>query len=87
MSNDYNVGVRLDFSNDRGSLMALKRAVSEQEQVVRFFMRRDEMNAEVHLVDGDTASVRYSPITINANRTLKCLWDLLYSDPPVSLLP
>lgn len=59
---------------------ALYGRLLDAEQIWRFFCRRDEMNAEVHLADGETANVRYSPITIAAERVAGWLSKLYYGE-------
>lgn len=60
---------------------ALSDRILDVEQIWRYFCRRDEMNAEVHLVDGKHAKVRYSPITIAAERLAGYLTQLYYGEP------
>lgn len=57
---------------------ALAIRLRDAEQMWRYFCRRDEMNAEIHLGDSPTASVRYSPITIAAERVVGYLALLYY---------
>lgn len=53
----------------------------DAEQVFRYFVKRDSMNAEVHLEDHEKGlSIRYSPITIAAERILGWLWREAYGD-------
>lgn len=54
--------------------------VNDAEIVYRFFLRRDEMNAEVHST-GFTR-VRYSPITLAAERVLNSLYQERYKYEP-----
>lgn len=58
---------------------ALTSRLLDAEQIWRYFSRRDEMNAEIHL-EGDRpmANVRYSPITIAAERVVGYLARLYY---------
>lgn len=56
---------------------ALADRLLDAEQLWRFFCRRDEMNAEVHL-EGEHRNVRYSPITIAAERVAGYLARLYY---------
>jgi hypothetical protein len=61
--------------------------VDDAEIMLRYFMKRDEMNAETHNEGhGNGATVRYSPITIAANRVLNWLYSDLYEDVPISFL-
>jgi hypothetical protein len=68
----------------------LKHAVFYAEQQLRFFMKRDEMNAEVHLntpIDLTRgANVRYSPITYAAQMLVSFLWQQLYVDQPLPII-
>lgn len=80
----------------------LMRMVIYAEQSLRFFMKRDEMNAEVHMntpigfdgnmneteynVSGRTAKVRYSPIAYAASMLVTYLWQKLYKEVPRPIL-
>lgn len=68
----------------------LKQSVFYAEQSLRFFMKRDEMNAEVHLNTPNDltkgANVRYSPITYAAQMVVQFLWQQLYIDQPLPLI-
>jgi hypothetical protein len=60
----------------------------DAEQIFRYFVKRDSMNAEVHLDDHERGlNVRYSPITIAAERVLGWLWVEAYGTtrPPPSI--
>lgn len=59
------------------SAASLQDRLLDAEQMWRYFCRRDEMNAEVH-ADGVAAKVRYSPITIAAERVAGWLSQLYY---------
>jgi hypothetical protein len=63
------------------SVLVLGFRLRDAEQLWRYFCRRDEMNAEIHLEDGVTARVRYSPITIAAERLCGWLAQLYYGEP------
>jgi hypothetical protein len=74
-------------SNYREHEYALEDRVRDAEILLRYFMRRDEMNAEIHNMAGSPEpDVRYSPITIAAERVVGWLWQELYIDKPLSLL-
>jgi hypothetical protein len=60
--------------------LALKDRLLDAEQVWRYFVKRDEMNAEVHLADGEFANVRFSPITIASERLAGYLSKLYYGE-------
>jgi len=62
--------------------------VDDAEIMLRYFMKRDEMNAETHNEGhGNGATVRYSPITMAADRVVNWLWNDLYEDVPISMVP
>lgn len=57
----------------------------DAEQILRYFVKRDAMNAEVHLEDHVRGlNVRFSPITIAAERVFGFLWREAYGEeyPP-----
>jgi len=59
---------------DRELELALPDRIADAENLWRFFCRRDEMNAEVHRPeDIEATNVRYSPITIAAERVVEYL--------------
>lgn len=66
---------------DQETARALRDRLLDAEQMWRYFARRDEMNAEIHLADGEQANVRYSPITIAAERVAGYLSKLYYGEP------
>jgi hypothetical protein len=71
-------GVRDNIDTDNA--VALIDRLNDAEQIWRYFCRRDEMNAEIHL-DGDgSPNVRYSPITIAAERVVGWLSGLYYGE-------
>jgi hypothetical protein len=57
--------------------VSLRDRILDAESVWRYFCRRDEMNAEIHN-EGVGPSVRYSPITIAAERLAGWLSRLYY---------
>lgn len=63
---------------------SLSDRVNDAEMMLRYFRRRDEMNAEVHN-DGsrEYPNVRYSPITVAAERVVGWLYAQLYIEPPL----
>lgn len=59
--------------------VALGDRLRDAEQFWRFFVKRDEMNAEVHLLEGAAGpNVRWSPITIASERAAGYLARLYY---------
>lgn len=67
-------------ANQPEMALSLPERLQDAEQLWRYFCRRDEMNAEIHLQDGPEASVRYSPITIAAERVCGWLARLYYGE-------
>lgn len=57
--------------------LALGDRLRDAENLWRYFCRRDEMNAEIHLLNGEP-NVRYSPITIASERVASYLARLYY---------
>ena len=63
-----------------GAAEALGDRLLDAEIMWRYFCRRDEMNAEVHNSGAPAANVRYSPITIAAERVVGWLAKLYYGE-------
>lgn len=55
----------------------------DSEQILRYFVHRDMMNANVHLDNHERGvNVRFSPITLAAERVIAAIYNEFY-DPDV----
>ena len=51
----------------------------DAEQILTYFIDRDKMNALIHLDSHERgANVRYSPITLAAERVMAATWDYAF---------
>jgi hypothetical protein len=65
----------------RETQISLADIAYDAEQILRYFVKRDSMNAELHLEDHEKGlNVRLSPITVAAERVLGALWKEAWGD-------